>query len=120
VSWAARIVPACQDLADQLTAAGVPATLSRSTLRIPGAWVMPATATRLTLAGAGTVRVNVLLVAPSAGNKDQEALEDCQGLLVKALTVFDPDEAVDTSVVFPHNNNALPAFRLVVDLDLEE
>jgi hypothetical protein len=120
VSWADRIVPACQHLADLLTQAGVPATLSRSTLRVPGAWVLPATATTETLSGAGTVRATVLLVAPSAGNKDQEALEDLAGLLARALTVITPDEDVDTSVVFPHNNNALPAFRLSVDLDLEE
>lgn len=120
MSWAEHLVPACQDLADRLTAAGVPATLSRSQLRVPGAWVMPASGRQLTLSGAGTLRANVLLVAPSAGNKDREALEDLQGLLVRALTVLVPDEDVDTSVVFPHNNNALPAFRLVVDLDLEE
>lgn len=118
MSWAAQLVPACEDLAARLTAAGVPATLDRSALRVPGAWVMPSTAAPLTLSGSGTCRVNVLLVVPEGG--DLEALKDLQRLLVKALTVIDPDEDVDTSLVFPLNNNSLPAFRLVVDLTLEE
>lgn len=123
MSWAAGIVPACQSLADRLTAAGVPATLSRGALRTPGAWVRPdlATVVHATLAGdAYGLRASVLLVAPDAGAKDKEALTDLVGLLEKALTVLDPDDDVDTSVVLPHNGNMLPAFRLVVDLDLEE
>ena len=53
-------------------------------------------------------------------SNDYEALEDLVPLLELALTVLDPDEDVDTSVVLPHNGNNLPAFRVVVDLDLEE
>lgn len=118
MSWADRIVPACQELADLLTAAGVPATLDRADLRVPGAWVTPGLARPRTLAGAGQVDVSVLLVSKAAG--DQVSLSVLADLLSKALTVIDPDEDVDTSVVLPHNNNALPAFRLVVALDLEE
>lgn len=117
MSWASQIIPACQDLADTLTAAGVPATLNRTSLQVPGAWVRPDTAGRATLRG-GTTRASVLLVVPQAG--DLEALGDLVDLLDKVLEVLDPDGDVDTSVVLPHNGNALPAFRLVVDLDLEE
>lgn len=118
MSWAARIVPACQELADVLTAAGVPATLDRARLAVPGAWVTPGKAHQLTLAGGGRVAASVLLVTSAAS--DLEALESLAGLLDKALAVVTPDEDVDTSVVLPVRNNPLPAFRLVVNLKLEK
>ena len=117
MSWASSIIPACQDLADRLTAAGVPATLDRRSLSVPGAWVRPDTASRATLRG-GTCRASVLLVCQQSN--DSEALEDLVPLLEAALSVIEPDDDVDTSVVLPHNGNNLPAFRVVVDLDLEE
>lgn len=117
MSWAANIVPACQELADALTAAGLPATLSRSSLRVPGAWVTPETAEGRTLAGAGRAHVSVLLVTQPAG--DAEVLRDLQGQLLTLLEVILPAGPVDTSVVMPHNNNALPAFRVPVALKLE-
>lgn len=116
---AGPIQAACQALADSLTAAGVPATLSRGSLEVPGAWVRPDTASgTATLAGwsLDSARASVILVAPQAA--DAEALGDLEGLLVKALTVIHPDDDVDTTVVLPHRGNPLPAFRLVVDLDL--
>lgn len=118
MSYAERIVPACQELADALTEAGVKATLSRDRLQVPGAWVRPDTVTGFTLGGAGTARVSVLLVAPAAGSNDREALADLSRLLDRALTVITPDEDVDASVVLPHQNNNLPAFRLVTEIDL--
>lgn len=114
--WAARLVPACQELAGLLTAAGVPATLDRSKLKLPGAWITPASARTHTLAGQGRARVSVLLVVAQSG--DLESLTALSGLLAKALTVVKPDEDVDTSVVLPIGNNPLPAFRLAVDLKL--
>lgn len=118
MSWADRIVPACKELQQVLTAAGVPATLSRSSLRVPGAWISPATANGKTLDGTGRANVDVLLVVPAQA--DEEALGDLQDLLSKAISVVRPAPGtdVDTSVIFPHNNNALPAFRLVVALSL--
>lgn len=117
MTWASAIVPACQDLADRLRSAGIETTLSRKDLQVPGAWVRPDSASRFTLRG-GTARTSVLLVVPQAG--DEEALTDLVGLLELALQVIEPDDVVETDVVLPHNGNALPAFRLVVDLDLEE
>jgi hypothetical protein len=113
------IAQKCQDLVNDLKAAGVRASLSRGSLEVPGAWVRPDAMTgRATLAGwaPDKVRVSVILVAPQAG--DLEALTDLEALLAATLTVIDPDEDVDTTVVLPHRNNPLPAFRVVVDLDL--
>lgn len=116
MSWASRIVPACKDLRDRLAAAGVPASLDRSSLQIPGAWVTPANGATLTLGGVGRLRVEVLLVVQQSG--DLESLTALSGLLDKVLTVVTPDGVVDTSVLFPHNNNLHPAFRVPVDLKL--
>ena len=115
-NWATRLVPACQELADTLTAAGVPATLDRSRLKLPGAWITPGTARAHTLAGRGRARADVLLVV--AQSNDLESLTALGGLLATALTVLTPDGDVDTSVVLPIGNNALPAFRLPVNLYL--
>lgn len=118
-SYAVRLVPALKDLCRVLTAAGVAASLDRATMKVPGAWVHPDTVAPYTLAadhGPARTRVSVLLVAPASG--DGEALADLCRLLDKALTVLDPDDDVDTSVVLPVRNNPLPAFRLVVDVEL--
>lgn len=117
MSWAASLIPACEALVAELEGAGLRATLDRTKLPVPGAWVRPDTAGRLTLRG-GRARCSVLLVCQPAG--DVEVLADLVELLEKALQVIEPDEDVDTSVVLPHNGNALPAFRVVVDLELEE
>lgn len=116
--YGARLVPALKGLCELLASAGVPASLDRSTMRVPGAWVRPDTVTATSLAGEtgpARSRVSVLLVAPQEG--DAEALADLARLLSKALTVIDPDEDVDTSVLVTIRTNAHPAFRLVVDLD---
>lgn len=118
MSWARNIVPACQELADLLTAAGVPATLDRAKLNLPGAWVTPGKGRQLTLAGAGRLSASVLLVTNA--ESDLEQLEALADLLDQALTVVTPDEDVDTSVVLPIRGNPLPAFRLVVNLKLEK
>ncbi len=118
MSWATSLVPACQSLAALLTQAGVPASLNRADVRVPGAWFAPETAGQVTLSGAGRARVAVYLVTQPAG--DLEVLKDLTAQLEAALTVIDPDEDVDTSVVINIRRNTVPAFRLLVDLDLEE
>lgn len=118
MTWATQLVPACRDLRDRLAGAGIPATLDRSSLPVPGAFVTPASGEALTLKGAGRLTVNILLVVQPAG--DLEALTGLAELLAKTLTVLTPDGPVDTSVVFPHNNNLHPAFRVPVVLKLEK
>lgn len=116
MSYATKLLDECKALAEALTTAGLPTTLSRTKLRVPGAWLRPDSCGPRTLSGAGEARVSLLLVTQPAG--DEEALKDLAGQLELALSVVDPVEDVDTSVVLPHNNNMLPAFRLQLDLDL--
>lgn len=120
MTYAARLVPALKSLCAQLTAAGVPASLDRATMKVPGAWVRPDTTSGddnlRDSSSTGTARVSVLLVAPTAG--DAEALADLARLLDKTLAVIDPDDDVDTSVVLPIRSTNHPAFRVVVDLPL--
>lgn len=119
MTYATRLVPALKALCSELAAAGVPASMDRATMRVPGAWVRPDTAHAFTLAGpdgSARARVSVLLVAPTAG--DAEALADLCRLLDRALTVLNPDDDVDTSVILPVRSNNHPAFRVVVDLEI--
>ena len=118
MSYADRIVPALEDLAELLTGAGVPATLERNSLQLPGAWVTPAVVGGFTLSGAAQLTAAVLLAVPAGG--DLGPLKALTALLAKAETVLTPDEDVDTSVVLSVRNNPVPAFRLAVVIDLEE
>jgi hypothetical protein len=116
----ARLLAACYDLADDLTAAGVPASVDRSKVSTPGAWVTPASLDTLSLGGDGTARVDVVLVvAPGSDTATLTALAD---LLDRAMAGAQlvAAEPVDTSWVLqlPHSPTPLPAFRLPVDLDL--
>lgn len=117
MSWALSLVPALEELAQELTAAGVRATTDRGRLSVPGAWVTPGTAATRSLAGDGRARVSVLLIAPASA--DLEALKTLCGLLDLTLGVIRPAEDVDTSVLFPRPNaDPLPAFRVAVDVQL--
>jgi hypothetical protein len=116
MSYALSLLPALYDLRDALSAGGVPCSLDRQKLPVPGAWITPETMHETGLDGSGVARVSVFLVAPAAG--EAEALSDLQGLLAKALAVVDPDDDVDTSVALTVRANALPAFRIPLDVDL--
>lgn len=117
-NYAGRLVPALKGLAQHLTTAGLPTSLDRQTMRVPGAWLRPDSVTATSLAGdkgPARARCSLLLACPTQG--DAEALADLSRLLAKALDVITPDEDVDTSVLLTIRSNTHPAFRLVVDLD---
>jgi len=117
MSYASRILPALVELVDVLDAAGVKATLDRSRLPVPGAWVTPASAAQLTLGGGARLTVHVLLVAQDSG--EGEALATLSGLLDLTLEAITPDGDVDTSVVLARPNlSPLPAFRVPVNIDI--
>jgi len=120
MSYPSRIVPTLQALCAQLEDAGIRASVDRSKVNAPGAWVSPQLTTTHTLDASGRMRVHVYLIGPT-GADDLTVLKTLAGLLDLALTVLTPDEDVDTSysVALPHTPTAtFPAFRLVVDVDL--
>lgn len=119
MSYAASIVPALQALQEVLATAGVPSSLDRAKLPVPGAWITPATVSQVNLAGDGLLVAHVLLVAQESG--EAEALGTLTGLLGRLLEVIDPDGDVDTSVVLTRPNaSPLPAFRVPVSLECKE
>jgi hypothetical protein len=112
------LVAACQGLAADLTAAGVPASVERGKVQTPGAWVAPQQVDITTLAGGGTVTVDVVLVVGDHG--DLPVLAALDGLLDKVLTLDLPFTApVDTSYALAlPDRSPLPAFRVPVEIDL--
>lgn len=117
----ARMLAACRALAADLTAAGVPADVERARVNPGGAWVVPHTLDMTTLAGGGTARVHVVLVAGDTG--DLAAHEVLTGLLDRCLSDpvrLLPADEVDTTwvLVLPHSQTPYPAYRLPVDIDL--
>jgi hypothetical protein len=113
----ARLLAACDELATRLAAAGVPATLDRDTVQLPGAWLVPATLDLTTLGGDGTARVDVVLVAGLHDNR--AVLTALAGLLDQCLAALVvPAEPVDTSWAVALREQTFPAWRLPVDLDI--
>lgn len=114
------MVAMLRELADQLTEAGVPASLERSKTQTPGAWVTPANVDLTTLGGDGTARVHVHLVVADSG--DVASLEALSKLLDAVTTgippLLIPAEPVDTSWALVIRDTPLPAFRVAVDCDL--
>lgn len=119
-----RLLAACSELADQITAAGVDATVDRSKVRLPGAFVHPESLDLLNLAGDGTARVHVTLVVPDSGDwSSTVALAELLNVVLDATSgapLLIPAEPVDTSwaLSLPHSTSAYPAFRVSVDLDV--
>lgn len=102
-----------------LAGAGIPTSLDPGQVDVGdkgGAWVRIQSMDVVTLGDVWQVRFQVHLIAPDVGA--MEAWDLLSVLLDKALTVVEPDEAVNTaaSVLLPHTpNQPLPAFVLVVD-----
>lgn len=113
-----RLLNACDALAAELTTAGVRASVERAKVTTPGAWVSPQNVEITTLSGGGTARVDVVLVAGDTG--DRPALQALEGLLDKVLALdhLAVTEPVDTSWALVLTGSPLPAFRLVIQLDL--
>lgn len=116
MSYAARILPALEEAAALLKGAGVPVSLERDRVDPPGGFLGPASTTTHTLSGDGLLRVHLLLVAPEQG--DVSAVRALAGLLDRVLEVLEPDDDVDTALVFPIRGTPLPAWRVPFDIPL--
>ncbi len=115
-----QILPALQGQAADLIAAGIPTSLIRSEVKIPGAMLVPTRAYVSTLEFGGTLRADLYLLSPDHGD-DTKVIRVLSGLLDQAVNVItlDADEVVDLNYTFQTASGAgVPAWRVPIDLDL--
>lgn len=115
----------CQELVGRLKAAGFTgSSIDPTEVNPPAAvWVQPRGIRDLTLAGGGTLEVWLYLIGPNTDTEHVMGLLDdgLQALLADDLDLaLSSDDPIDlaAAVLLPGNTNALPAYRLAVDLDL--
>lgn len=118
------LLEAGRDLVRELDRADVSASMNRAQVHPPGVWVAPQSVDVLTLGGGAVGRFHLVLVV-----SDQDDLASHMALAalldqVLAVDVFGgrlvPVEPVDTSWALVVRDTPLPAYRLAVDIDLEE
>lgn len=114
----ATLVETLDQLAEALTAAGVPAAVDENDVPVPGAWLSVRGPSWPTLRGIRW-RVDVLLIVGAGSTLP--ALTELEQLLLKVVPdVLTPDEAAEVvTVSLPADpTTALPALRLPLDIDL--
>lgn len=116
----ANIGDALQDIADMVTAAGVPAALDPRDLELPGAWVTPGAVSFDVLdADTAHMRFDVYLVAREHGAK--VSLNTLGGMLAKVRPALGVPSAQPLMVNLPnHGADPLPALLLSIDAQLTE
>lgn len=109
-----------QDIADMVTAAGVPAAVDPRNLALPGAWVTPGLVSFDTLdADKALMRFDVYLVAPDHGAV--HALNELGTMLSKLRDQLPVGEAQPVMVNLPnHGADAMPALLITIDAELTE
>ncbi|MFJ3394003.1 hypothetical protein [Leifsonia aquatica] len=102
---------------DKLGEAGVPAEADARDINPPMAWVTTGNLTIETLAGGGSLVVNIDLIAPNLGETETRPI--LNGMLHKALTVISPDGPIETDRALPlRDGSMLPAYRIPVAVEL--
>lgn len=109
-----------QDIADQVTAAGVPASVDARNLNLPGAWVTPGLVSFDVMdAATAFMRFDVYLVAPDHGAV--HSLDALGGMLAKLRQAIPVGEAQPVMVNLPnHGADAMPALLISIDAQLTE
>lgn len=105
-----------EGLVTLLKAAGLSADLDNRKLNAPCAWVHPGDITPRDLQGGYTMAAQVTLV--SRNTSPLGNLESLNTMLDKALTVIEPDTAIETDRTAAMGDKVLPAFTFTVNLDL--
>lgn len=106
------IAAALEDLASDLRAGGLVASIDASELQAPCVWVDLDHIAPEFLAGDGTVWASLHLIAPNAAPVD--ALTMLDDLLAEVLDLVDSeDDVVPETVILPSNaSEGLPALRV--------
>jgi len=118
-----RLLAAAAGLVADMKACDPPvtATLERDQVHPPGVWVTPQTVDILTLSGGAVARFHLHLVVPASG--DAVSHKQLAELLDRLTDpdgpcAFVPAEPVDTGWALVVRENALPAYRLAIDVDI--
>lgn len=102
-------------LADQLAAAGVPASTDPTQVPVPGCWVTVDTLDADRLAGDWTATAAIYVFAPDTGH--MEAMTALSSMLATVAEVIpSASRAVPDSLALPGHPGPLPAFRVTTDL----
>lgn len=111
---------ALNDIAELVTAAGVPAAVDARNLSLPGAWVNPGTVSFDTLdADKAAMRFDVYLVAPDHGAI--HSLNELGRMLSQLRDQLPVGEAQPVMVNLPnHGADPMPALLITIDAELTE
>lgn len=104
---------ALSEVAEALTAAGVPSALDPRDVTLPGAWVQLLTLDHDMLCGDLTALVGVDLISPDVGTL--EALDQLGAMLPRALSVLGVNAGTPTvarTILLPDSATAYPALRV--------
>ncbi|UVK60160.1 tail terminator [Arthrobacter phage SerialPhiller] len=115
---AANLGDALQDIANMVTAAGVPAAVDPRNLNLPGAWVTPNTVGFDVLdADTAHMRFDVYLVTGDHGAV--ESLNSLGAMLTKVRKPLQVGDAQPVMVNLPnHGAGALPALLISIDAQI--
>lgn len=113
---------ALQEIADTLTAAGVPAFVDPRDAVLPGVWVQRALLAYDLLGSCATLRIRLLMVAPDIGTWD--ALGELDALEAACVGIMRPNGRAGVltdrgDVLLPDNPTLYPGRSYDVDVQLE-
>jgi len=116
----ASIGTSLQDIADMVTAAGVPAAVDPRNLNLPGAWVTPGLVSFDVLdTDTAFMRMEVYLVAPDHGAV--LSLNNLGDMLAKVRSALPVGEAQPVMVNLPnHGADPMPALLISIDATITE
>jgi len=110
---------ALQQLADALTAGGVPAAVDPRDVNLPGAWVQRVSRFEDLLGDCATLRVRVMLISPDVGTWD--ALGHLDAMYDLATAVLPPNTgapSLDRTVLLPDASTPYPATAIEADVQI--
>lgn len=101
---------ALQQIADALTAGGVPTAIDPRDVNLPGGWIKRVSRTPDLLCGGETLRVQLWLISPDVGTWDALGyLDDMYELAVDVLPPNSGAGSTDSTALLPDSATPYPA-----------